>query len=101
MEGHHNTTKEDLTFDVKSEGNGHASVMRTKKASHTNGAERILLSKAEAAQVLGEVSPSTLDRLRRDAGLPCVKLNNGLVLSRPESLKAWAAAAREAGEAGR
>jgi len=51
---------------------------------------RVLLSKRQAAEALG-VSPSTLDRLRRDAGLPCVKLD-GLVLFRPESLRAWALA---------
>lgn len=28
---------------------------------------------------------------RLQAELPCVKLNNGLVLFRPESLKAWLA----------
>ena len=45
------------------------------------------------------VSPSTLDRLRREAGLPAVKLD-GLVLFRPASLDAWAAA-RETEGAGR
>ena len=73
-------------------------VRRLQTERHTDGAGRILLSKAEAAQALG-VSPSTLDRLRRDAGLPAVKLD-GLVLFRPASLDEWAAA-REAGEAGR
>ena len=65
-------------------------VARLQAERNTDDAGRILLSKAEAAKALG-VSPSTLDRLRRDAGLSCVKLNNGLVLFRPESLKAWAA----------
>ena len=50
---------------------------------------RILLNKKEAAVALG-VSPSTLDRLRREAGLPSVKLD-GLVLFRPEALREWAA----------
>ena len=49
---------------------------------------RVLLNKREAAESLG-VSPSTLDRLRREAGLPSVKLD-GLVLFRPEGLRAWA-----------
>ena len=70
-------------------------VRRLQAERHTDDAGRILLTKVEAAQALG-ISPSTLDRLRRDAGLPAVKLNNGLVLFRPESLKAWAAA-RERG----
>ncbi len=49
---------------------------------------RVLLSKKEAARVLG-ISEATLDRLRK-AGLPAVKLN-GLCMFRPEALKAWAA----------
>ena len=66
-----------------------AAVRRLQAERHTDDAGKVLLTKAEAAQALG-VSPSTLDRLRRDAALPSVKLNNGLVLFRPESLKAWA-----------
>ena len=58
---------------------------------------RVLLTKAEAARALG-VSPSTLDRLRREAGLPAVKLD-GLVLFRPASLDAWAAARESEGAA--
>ena len=58
---------------------------------------RVLLTKAEAARALG-VSPSTLDRLRREAGLPAVKLD-GLVLFRPASLDAWAAARETEGAA--
>lgn len=50
---------------------------------------KVLLTKPEAAEVMG-VSPSTLDRWRK-AGLPTVKLD-GLVLFRPEALRAWAEA---------
>ena len=74
-----------------------AAIRRLQAERHTDDAGKVLLTKAETAQALG-VSPSTLDRLRRDAGLPCVKLNNGLVLFRPESLRAWAAS-KEAEEA--
>ena len=70
-----------------------AAVRRLQAEPHTDVAEKVLLTKAEAAQALG-VSPSTLDRLRREAGLPCVKLD-GLALFRPESLRAWAAAREE------
>ncbi len=50
--------------------------------------DRILLNKAEAATTLG-MSQSTVDRLRRVAGLPCVKLN-GKAMFRPEALREWA-----------
>jgi len=73
-----------------------AAIRRLLAERHTDDAGKVLLTKAEAAQALA-VSPSTLDRLRRDAGIPAVKLNNGLVLFRPESLKSWAAAREEAG----
>ena len=56
---------------------------------------RILLTKREASEALG-ISPSTLDRLRREHGLPAVKID-GLVLFRPAALDAWAAE-REGGE---
>lgn len=49
----------------------------------------ILLSKAKAAEEMS-ASASTIDRWRREEGLPFVKLN-GLVMFRPESLRAWAA----------
>ena len=71
-----------------------SALRRLRDEQHTDDAGKVLLTKAEAAQTLG-VSASTLDRLRREAGLPCVKLD-GLALFRPESLRAWAAA-REAG----
>ena len=64
--------------------------MEADRAKFIDEGRRVLLTKAEAARALG-VSPSTLDRLRREAGLPAVKLD-GLVLFRPASLDAWAAA---------
>lgn len=67
-----------------------AAIRRLQAEQHTDVAGRILLGKIEASRALG-VSASTIDRLRRDAGLPAIKLNNGLVLFRPESLKKWAA----------
>ena len=70
-----------------------AAVRRLRAERSADEYGKILLTKRQAADVLG-VSGSTLDRLRRDAGLPCVKLD-GLVLFRPESLREWAAA-REA-----
>ncbi len=63
---------------------------RLRAEQPTDDAGRVLLSKSEAAESLG-VSPSTVDRLRREAGLSCVKLS-GLVLFRPDALRAWAAA---------
>ena len=64
--------------------------MEAERAKLIDEGRRVLLTKTEAARALG-VSPSTLDRLRREAGLPAVKLD-GLVLFRPTSLDAWAAA---------
>lgn len=49
----------------------------------------ILLSKAGAAEEMS-ASASTIDRWRREEGLPFVKLN-GLVMFRPEALREWAA----------
>ena len=71
--------------------------MEKERAKLTVEDRRVLLTKAEAARALG-VSPSTLDRLRREAGLPAVKLD-GLVLFRPASLDAWAAARETEGAA--
>ncbi len=62
--------------------------MRAEQPAETDG--QILLNKQGAADALS-VSQSTVDRLRREAGLPCVKLD-GLVLFRPEALREWAAA---------
>lgn len=62
---------------------------RMRKEQHSDYMGRVLRNKREAAEALG-VSPSTLDRLRREAGLPSVKLD-GLVLFRPEALQKWAA----------
>lgn len=66
-----------------------AAVRRLQNERPGGEARRILLNKKEAAAALG-VSPSTLDRLRREGGLPSVKLD-GLVLFRPEALRKWAA----------
>lgn len=65
-----------------------AAVRRLAEERPTDETGRVLLTKAEAAKTLS-MSSATLDRLRRDAGLPCLKLD-GLVLFRPESLDAWA-----------
>lgn len=65
-------------------------VRRLQAERPTDADDRVLLCKQQAADALG-VSPSTVDRLRQDAGLPCVKLD-GRVLFRPEALRAWAAA---------
>ena len=47
---------------------------------------------AEARQRLRmSVSVSTVDRWRKEAGLPCVKID-GAVLFSPEALREWAAA---------
>lgn len=73
-----------------------AALRRLHAERPTDDAGKILMSKVEAAQALG-VSISTVDRLRRDSGLPAVKLD-GLVLFRPASLDEWAAA-REGGRA--
>lgn len=62
---------------------------------HTaSGAKKVLLTKAEAARELG-VSISTVDRWRKEAELPFVKLDSA-VLFRPESLRDWAGAREEA-----
>ena len=53
----------------------------------------ILLDKKGAAKALS-VSVSTLDRLRREANLPAVKLDN-LVLFRLAALEQWAAEREE------
>ena len=66
-----------------------AAIQRLQAERPTDGAGKLVLTKAEAARELS-VSPSTVDRLRRDAGLPCIKLD-GLVLFRRASLDAWAA----------
>jgi len=70
-----------------------AAVARLRAERPRDDTNRVLLTKREAAAALG-ISEATVDRLRRDAGLPCVKLH-GLALSRSESLRAWAEA-REA-----
>lgn len=61
--------------------------LQAEQPADDNG--KLLLDKRAAAEALS-VSPSTVDRLRRDDGLPYLKLN-GLVLFRPEALRAWAA----------
>lgn len=66
-----------------------AAVRRLRDERSRDETGRILLNKKEAAEALG-VSTSTLDRLRREAGLPFLKLD-GLVLFRPEALREWAA----------
>ena len=71
--------------------------MEEERARPIDEGGRVLLTKTEAARALG-VSPSTLDRLRREAGLPAVKLD-GLVLFRPASLDAWAVARETEGAA--
>jgi len=71
-----------------------AAVRRLEDERPTDQAARVLLTKREASEALG-VSESTIDRLRRDAGLPFLKLD-GKVLFRPEALKEWAAAKEEA-----
>ena len=73
-----------------------SAIAKMRKERPADDSGKVLLDKKAASEVLS-VSVSTVDRLRRKAGLPCVRLD-GLVLFRPESLKAWAAA-REAGEA--
>ena len=65
-----------------------AAFQRVQNERSGDGDGKILLNKSEAAEALG-VSVSTVDRLRRDAGLPVVKLE-GLVMFRPEALKQWA-----------
>ncbi len=62
---------------------------RLRNERPTDPTGRIMLNKKEAAEAL-RVSPSTLDRLRRENGLPSVKLD-GLVLFRPDALRQWAA----------
>jgi excisionase family DNA binding protein len=64
-------------------------IERMREERLSDHAGRVLLNKREAAEAL-VVSQSTLDRLRREAGLPSVKLD-GLVLFRPEALQQWAA----------
>lgn len=54
----------------------------------------ILLGKAGASEVMS-VSASTIDRWRREDGLPFVKVD-GLVLFRPPALREWAAARERA-----
>ncbi len=66
-----------------------AALRRLREEQPCDQAGRILLAKRQAAEALG-VSPSTIARLRREAGLPFVKLD-GLVLFRPEALRQWAA----------
>jgi len=51
---------------------------------------RILLTREEAAAAMG-VHSRTLDRIRSNHGLPCIKLGNGKPMFRPEALKEWAA----------
>lgn len=53
-------------------------------------AGRVLVTKREAAGALG-VSEATVDRLRKTAGLPAVRLD-GRVMFRPAALEAWASA---------
>ena len=61
--------------------------LRDERPADTDG--RILLNKQGAADVLS-ASQSTVDRWRREEGLPFVKLD-GLVLFRPAALREWAA----------
>ncbi len=62
--------------------------MRDDRRSDDTG--KLLLGKREAAEALS-VSPSTIDRLRREAGLPFIRLQ-GVVLFRRQALEEWAAA---------
>ena len=64
-----------------------------KLCGSADGDDPVLWGKRRAAAGM-DVSESTLNRWRREEGLPFVKLN-GLVLFRPESLREWASA-REA-----
>ena len=66
-----------------------AAVRRLLAERATTEPDKILVDKTVAGDVLS-VSVSTIDRWRREEGLPFVKLD-GLVLFRPDSLKAWAA----------
>lgn len=63
-------------------------VKRIREEKRDDKSERILLTKKEAARDLG-VSEATIDRLRKDKGLPCVKLD-GRAMFRPASLDKWA-----------
>ena len=66
-----------------------AAIRRLLDERPADGDGRILLNKKGAAEVLS-ASQSTVDRWRREEGLPFVKLD-GLVLFRPEALRNWAA----------
>ena len=64
-------------------------IRRLQAERATTEPDRILVDKPGAGDVLS-VSVSTIDRWRREEGLPFVKLN-GLVMFRPEALREWAA----------
>ena len=66
-----------------------AAVRRLLAERATTEPDKILVDKPGAGDVLS-VSVSTVDRWRREEGLPFVKLN-GLVMFRPEALRDWAA----------
>ena len=61
----------------------------------TTEPDKILVDKPGAAEILS-VSVSTVDRLRKEGGLPCVTLD-GRVLFKRASLDAWAAARESKG----
>jgi len=52
---------------------------------------QVLWDKPRTGEEMGGVSESTVDRWRKEAGLPFVKID-GKVLFRPSALEAWAAA---------
>ena len=56
----------------------------------------VLVDKRTAARMMA-TSESTIDRWRKHHQLPCLRLGDGRVWFRPESLRRWAAA-REASE---
>jgi excisionase family DNA binding protein len=69
-----------------------AAVRRLQDERPRDEAGRILLTKREAAELLG-VSEATLDRWRRHHNLPSVSpdRDRGRILFRPSSLEKWAA----------
>lgn len=66
-----------------------AAIRRLEGNRPRDAAGRILLAKAEAAEAMG-VSVTTVDRWRESHGLPCLKLQNGKPMFRPEALRKWA-----------
>lgn len=50
---------------------------------------KVLVDKRGAAELM-TASEATIDRWRANHGLPCLKLDDGKVWFRPESLREWA-----------